>query len=197
MKKTLTVFASAIAAAALTAFTPISAGDGYYAIDNTKSEITWEGSKITGSSHSGVVNLIEGGIQVADGKISGGKFTIDMTSITVTDLEGSMKGKLEGHLKNDDFFAVDKHKTARLVIEGADGDNITGSLTIKGITNKVTFPAKVVMNADGSMTATADIEVDRSKYDVRYGSGSFFDDLGDKAINDMIKFKVKLVGSAS
>ena len=197
MKNTLTILASAFAFTALTAFTPNSVGDGYYAINTKKSEVNWEGSKVIGSAHSGTVNLIEGGIELADGKISGGKFTIDMTSITCTDLDGDMKGKLEGHLKNDDFFAVDKHKTARLVIEGVDGDNITGSLTIKGITNKVTFPAKVVMSNDGTITATADIEVDRTKYKVHYGSGSIFDDLGDKAINDMIKFKVKLVGSAS
>lgn len=196
MKQTLTLLASAFAFIAFTAFTTPS-GETYYAVDTKKSEIFWEGSKITGSTHSGIVNLVEGGIQVTDGKISGGKFTIDMTSITVTDLEGEMKGKLEGHLKNDDFFSVDKHKTARLEIEQVDGDKITASLTIKGITQKVVFPAKVVMSNDGSMTATADIEVDRSKYDVRYGSGSFFDDLGDKAINDIIKFKVKLVGSPS
>lgn len=179
----------------LVAFTPKPAADGYYSVDASKSEVKWEGSKITGSSHMGTVNIAEGGLQLADGKITGGKFTLDMTSITVTDLDGGMKGKLEGHLKNDDFFAVDKFKTAQLVIVSVDGDNITADLTIKGKTNKVIFPAKVSVK-DGSLEASANIEVDRTKYDVKYGSGSFFDNLGDKAINDVIKFEVMLVGNA-
>lgn len=197
MKKQLSFVSAIMAFMILVAFTPINGADGFYRIDTKKSTIEWEGSKITGKSHTGTVILKEGGLQIADGKISGGKFTIDMTSINVTDLEGGMKGKLEGHLKNDDFFATDKFKTANLAILSVDGDNIKANLTIKEKTHEVEFPAKVVINADGSLKATATIEVDRSKYDVRYGSDSFFDNLGDKAINDIIKFKVLLVGKAS
>jgi polyisoprenoid-binding protein YceI len=195
MKKQLSILSSVMAFMVLVAFTPKPAADGFYSIDSDKSEIKWEGSKITGKSHTGTVKIVEGGLQIAGSKITGGKFTIDMTSINVTDLDGGMKSKLEGHLKNDDFFAVDKFKTAQLVILSVDGDNVTADLTIKGKTNKVTFPAKVSMK-DGNLEASANIEVDRAKYDVRYGSGSFFDDLGDKAINDIIKFEVKLAGSA-
>ncbi len=180
----------------LVAFTPINGADGFYRVDTEKSTVEWEGSKITGKSHTGTVKLIEGGLQIAEGKVAGGKFTIDMTSISVTDLEGGMKGKLEGHLKNDDFFATDKFKTANLAIVSVDGDNVKANLTIKGQTHEVEFPTKVVINADGTLKATATIEVDRSKYDVRYGSDSFFDNLGDKAINDIIKFNVTLVGKA-
>ncbi|MCB9186374.1 MAG: YceI family protein [Flavobacteriales bacterium] len=197
MKKQLAILSGIMAFMVLVAFKPTSVSDGFYTIDTEQSVVNWVGSKITGKTHTGTVKLVEGGLMVAGGKVDHGKFTIDMTSINVTDLDGDMKQKLEGHLKNDDFFAVDKHKTARLVIVDVRGDELTAELTIKGITNKVTFPAKVVFSDNGTMTATAKIEVDRSKFDVRYGSGSFFDDLGDKAIDDIIKFEVKLVGKAS
>lgn len=177
----------------LVAFTPISESDGYYAIDSDNSTVVWTGQKITGSGHTGTVAIKEGGLQVADGKISGGKFTIDMTAITTTDLTGGMAKKLVGHLNSEDFFGTEKHKTANLAIKSVDGDKVTADLTIKGITNEVTFPATVTV-ADGALTATADIEVDRTKFDVRYGSDSFFDNLGNKAIDNTIKFSVTLKG---
>ena len=179
----------------LVAFTPISDSDGFYKIDLTNSGVKWVATKITGSTHQGTVNLSEGGLQLTDGVITGGKFTIDMTSIAVTDLSGGMKGKLEGHLKNADFFNVEKFKTANIAILSVDGDNVKASLTIKGITNEVTFPVKVVLEDNGALTATADIEIDRTKFDVRYGSNSFIDNLGDKAIDDIIKFSVSLKGA--
>lgn len=180
----------------LVAFTPVSDSDGFYRIDNKSSKVNWVGSKITGSSHSGTVNIMEGGLQIANGAITGGKFTIDMTSITVTDLDGGMKGKLEGHLKNDDFFSVDKFKTANLAIVKADDSMVVADLTIKGITNKVEFPVELSIDESGMLKATAKIKVDRTKYDVRYGSDSFFDNLGDKAINNEIEFEVELIGKA-
>ena len=192
MKKQLTFLSSIMAFVLLVAFTTTTVSDGFYRVDTKKSTIEWSGSKITGKAHTGTVAISEGGLQLANGKITGGKFTIDMTTINVTDLEGGMKEKLEGHLKNEDFFNVEKFKTANLVIVSVSGDQIKASLTIKGITNDVVFPAKVVLDAEGNLTASADIEVDRSKYDVRYGSDSFFDNLGDKAIDDILKFKVTL-----
>lgn len=196
MKKQLTFLSSIMAFMVLVAFTPISESDGFYRIDNKASKVNWVGSKITGSSHTGTVNIMEGGLQIANGAISGGKFTIDMSTITVTDLDGGMKGKLESHLKNDDFFSVEKFKTANLAIISATDDKIKGNLTIKGITNEVEFPYELTLTADGSLKATANIEVDRTKFDVRYGSDSFFDNLGDKAIDNTIKFDVELVGKA-
>jgi polyisoprenoid-binding protein YceI len=156
--------------------------------------VEWVATKVTGKTHTGTVSLSEGGLQIEGNKVSGGKFTIDMNTINVTDLEGGMKTKLEGHLKNDDFFSVDKFKTANLTILSVDGDNIKANLTIKGITNEVTFPAKIVFGADGTVTASADINIDRTKFDIRYGSDSFFDNLGDKAIDNNIIFKVILKG---
>jgi len=194
MKKQLTFLSSIMAFMVLVAFTPTSDSDGFYRIDSKTSSVEWIATKITGKTHGGTVSVTEGGLQIEGNKVSGGKFTIDMNTINVTDLEGGMKGKLEGHLKNEDFFHVDKFKTANLTIIGVDGDNIKGNLTIKGITNEVVFPAKIVFGADGIVTASADINIDRSKFDVRYGSDSFFDNLGDKAIDNNIIFKVNLKG---
>jgi len=195
MKKHITILSSIMAFMVLVAFTPGSDSDGFYRIDLTNSSVKWVATKITDKTHEGTVNLSEGGLQLTEGVITGGKFTIDMTSIIVTDLTGGMKEKLEGHLKNEDFFNVEKFKTANVTILSVDGDKVKANLTIKGITNEVLFPVKVVLDDNGGMTATADMEIDRTKFDVRYGSDSFFDNLGDKAIKDMIKFSVSLKGS--
>ena len=107
-----------------------------------------------------------------------------MSTINTTDLDGSMKGKLEGHLKSDDFFGVSNHPTAKLVFNeveasGKNAYNVIGDLTIKGKTNPVNFTMSIYGNK-----ATASLKIDRTKYDVKYGSTSFFDNLKDKAIYD-------------
>ena len=132
-----------------------------------------------------------------DGTLVGGNFTIDMNTLTNTDLEGENKGKLEGHLKSDDFFGVATYPTAKLDItnveaQGGNKYEITGDLTIKEKTHEVTFPATVTTQGN-QVTADASITIDRSKYDVRYGSGSFFDNLGDKTIYDEFHLQVSLV----
>lgn len=147
------------------------------------SNVIWKGYKVTGS-HEGTINLKSGFLTFNDNKLTGGEFVMDMNTIVTTDLQGEYKGKLEGHLKSDDFFGVEKHPTAKLVISKVDatGKNsykITGNLTIKGITNVITFDLSVYGN-----NANAALKIDRTKYDVRYGSTSFFDNLKDKAIYD-------------
>ena len=128
-----------------------------------------------------------------DGKIVRGKFTVDMTSIEVTDLKaGEGKEKLEGHLKADDFFGVEKFATAsmnfKMVTPKANGVySVVADLTIKGITKPVNFDLTVKDN-----NATAKVVVDRTKYDIKYGSGSFFDNLGDKVISDNFDLTVSL-----
>lgn len=154
------------------------------------SNIIWKGYKVTGE-HEGKIKLQEGSL-IFDGKeLAGGDFTIDMTSITVTDLKDDSKEKLEGHLKSDDFFGIEKFPVATFKITNVEGKNgkykVTGDLTIKGITNTNTFEMNVTENS-----ATAEIKIDRSKYDVRYGSTSFFDDLKDKAIYDEFDLNVNL-----
>ena len=156
------------------------------------SKVTWKAYKVTGS-HNGTVDLKSGALMFDDsGKLTGGEFEVDMTSITVTDLEGEYKGKLEGHLKSDDFFSVANHPTSKLVFTkvkavGKNSYEVTGDLTIKGITKPVTFDVSIY----GSK-ATATMKIDRAEYDVRYGSGSFFENLGDKTIYDEFDLVVDL-----
>jgi polyisoprenoid-binding protein YceI len=163
--------------------------------DVAQSTITWKGRKVTGS-HEGTVKLKSGALEFAGGDLTGGFFEIDMASIAVTDLQGDMAGKLEGHLKSDDFFGVEAYPSAlfritSVVSRGTPGDyKITGDATIKGKTQEVRFLASV--DRDGGV-ATADITLDRTDYDVRYGSGSFFSNLGDKTIYDDFDLSVRLV----
>jgi len=164
-----------------------------YTVDPAKSTITWIGKKVTGS-HNGTIALQSGTLNVDGKKVTGGTFTIDMNSIK--DADGS--AKLEGHLKADDFFGTAKFPTSTFVITKVAGSGakltVTGNLTIKGITKPVTFPATVAVNDDGTVSALAGkITVDRTKYDIRYGSKSFFDSIGDKAIDDNFEIGVKLV----
>ncbi|NTD96845.1 YceI family protein [Agrobacterium tumefaciens] len=164
-----------------------------YTVDPAKSTITWVGKKVTGS-HNGTIALQSGTLNVDGKKVIGGTFTIDMNSIK--DADGS--AKLEGHLKADDFFGTAKFPTSTFVITKVAGSGasltVTGNLTIKGITKPVSFPATVAVNADGTVSALAGkILVDRTKYDIRYGSKSFFDSIGDKAIDDNFEIGVKLV----
>lgn len=152
-------------------------------IKTENSKLVWKGYKVTGS-HEGTLSIKSGSLVFDNDKLTGGEFVIDMTTISATDLEGEYKGKLDGHLKSDDFFGVEKHPTAKLVFKkvkstGKNAYDVTGDLTIKGKTNSVSFSISVY----GSK-ATASLKVDRTKYDVRYGSTSFFDDLKDKAIYD-------------
>lgn len=161
-------------------------------VNVSESKITWKGYKVTGS-HEGTIDLKSGHLEMDGNKLTGGEFVVDMTSITNLDMAaGEGKEKLEGHLKSDDFFGVENHPTAKLVITSAESMNknsysVKGDLTIKGKTNPVTFVVSIYENK-----ATATLKVDRAKYDVRYGSGSFFDNLGDKAIYDEFDLVVDL-----
>jgi polyisoprenoid-binding protein YceI len=160
-------------------------------VKTAESKVTWKGYKVTGS-HEGIINLKSGFLTFEADKLTGGEFIVDMTSLSSTDLEGEYKDKLDGHLKSDDFFGVAKHPTSKLVFTSvkATGKNkyeINGDLTIKGKTNPVTFDLSVY----GSK-ATGALKIDRSNYDVRYGSGSFFDNLGDKTIYDEFDLVVDL-----
>lgn len=156
----------------------------------TESSITWKGKKILGS-HYGSINLKEGSLNMSGDQITGGQFVIDMTSIVVEDLSGESKGQLEGHLRSDDFFSVEKFPTSTLVIKSgnktADGYYVNGDITIKGTTEPISFLLK--MNGN---TATAALKIDRTKFNVRYGSGSFFTNLGDNTIYDEFELDVTL-----
>lgn len=173
---------------AATATEPI---DGEKKEVNTEtSKVTWKAYKVTGS-HAGTVNLQSGALTFEKDKLSGGEFVVSMTSLVTTDDLGDSKAKLEGHLKSDDFFGVATHPTAKLVFTevNASGKNsyeITGDLTIKGITKTITFDVSVY----GSK-ATATLKVDRTNYDVKYGS-TLFGAAADKAIYDEFDLVVDL-----
>lgn len=155
-----------------------------------ESTITWTGKKILGS-HTGTINLTSGYLEMDGDQLVGGVFVVDMTSIKNTDLGDDYKAKLEGHLKSDDFFGVEKYPTATLTIKGARKKgstyNVMGDLTVKGITEPVNF--EIVM---GESAARATVVIDRTKYNVKYGSGDFFDDLGDKTISNNFELDVMM-----
>lgn len=162
-------------------------------VNTKKSSIEWYGSKI-GGDHEGFIQLKSGSFKLDNNKIVDGNFVIDMKTITNTDIKDEKYNKkLVGHLKSDDFFGVEKFPTATFVVTNStvfnDGKaTITGNLTIKGITESISF--EVIRNGNDYSTK---IDVDRSKFDVRYGSDSFFDNLGDKVISDIFTLTIKLV----
>ncbi|SDL62255.1 Polyisoprenoid-binding protein YceI [Catalinimonas alkaloidigena] len=188
-------------AAALMVAATVQASNGPQAttqtVDTDKSSLEWVGKKVTGQ-HNGTIDLKSGSLQVNGNKVTGGSFVIDMSSIVVKDIQDAeMNGKLTGHLNSEDFFSVEKHPTATFVITNVKAlkgnqAEITGDLTIKGITHAVTFPATVSVSKQGTK-ATAEFDIDRTKWDIRYGSGSFFEGLGDKVIYDDFTIRLNLV----
>lgn len=170
-----------------------------FKVDTQKSVMNWNGKKVTGE-HSGTVKLSDGMMMVDGGKLTGGTFNFDMNSIVCTDLtDPGYNAKFIGHMKSDEFFNTTKFPTSTFKVtkvtpKGGDVYDITGNMTIKGITNAVTFPATVKMTAN-SITADGKATLDRTKYDIRYGSKSFFENIGDKAIYDDFTVEMKLVAS--
>lgn len=160
--------------------------------DVEKTALTWLGEKVTGE-HSGSIKLKDGWISYQNNKIVAGQFNIDMNSIK--DVDGN--ARLEGHLKSDDFFGSEKYPLSTLVITGSDSfekgtASVKGTLKIKDVTNPVEFKATVQKKEDGTWFY-ANIIIDRAKYNIKYGSGSFFENLGDKLIYDEFKMKVNLL----
>lgn len=160
--------------------------------DTDKTKLEWLGEKVTGE-HKGTISMKSGSLTWDGNKITEGEFLIDMT--TLRDQDDNQK--LEGHLRSGDFFGVEKFPTSKLVITESTPfekgtATVKGQLTIKDITQPVEFRAAVQQKDDG-LWFYSNITVDRTKYDIRYGSGSFFDNLGDKTIYDEFKLKVALV----
>lgn len=164
-----------------------------FKVNTDDSTLEWEGGNITGKNHTGLIQLTEGYFQLTDGAFALGQFTIDMTSMTNTDLGGEYGDKLVGHLKSDDFFGVETYPTATLEIVSStpfrnSRAKVRANATIKGHTEEVSFD--VARNGDAF---DAELVLDRSKFDVRYGSGSFFDNLGDNVILDDFTMRIHLV----
>lgn len=165
--------------------------------------VSWEGSKPAGK-HTGTVKVADGSFTLADGTITSGSFTLDMTSINVTDLEGDYKAQLEGHLKGsaeegkDDFFNVTAHPTAKFDVtkvtkleEDTEGTHLVyGNLTLKGMTKEVGFKATVAAEGDMLKITTPQFVINRTDWGIKYGSPTFFEGLKDKAISDEMGIKI-------
>lgn len=165
--------------------------DGEKKINVEKSTIKWEGKKVTGK-HFGTIDFKFGSLTFTHGKITAGTFVVDMTSLNATDIEGEWQQKLNGHLKADDFFGVENHPTSTLVFKdikekSANVYSVNADLTIKGITKQVSFTLNY-----GNKKASTLVTVNRTKYGIKYGSGSFFDNLGDKTIDDDFTLEINL-----
>lgn len=185
-----------------TATTNTDTQQGTHTLDITKTVVKWHGQKkLVDSHHNGTVKVANGFLNVANGNINSGTIVIDMNSIDNEDLKGTEKiGDLIGHLKSPDFFDVARFPTATLEITGTHAltnvpnqtHTINAKLTLKGKTNNVSFPANIVMSED-RLTATAKFSIDRTLWDVQYGSDNFFKNLGDKVIANNLDFEVSLV----
>jgi len=172
-----------------------------YKVNTETSVINWMGEKPTGT-HTGTIKLSNGTLAVNNKMIEAGKFNIDMNSIENQDLEGEAKANLESHLKGTvegkegDFFNVNKYPDATFELTGVTTENgktmVNGNLTMKEKTNNISFPAAVTFEGDNMTLKSEKFMIDRTKWDVNYGSKSLFDNLGDKFISDNIELQIEL-----
>lgn len=173
-----------------------------FEIDTKASKVHWTGKKVTGE-HTGYLSVGKGTVMLENNSVVGAQLNIDMTSIVCTDIkdEGTNQ-KFVGHLKSDDFFSVEKHPNVKFEItsmkpgSSAGEYNVNGKLTIKGITDDVSFPAKVSVNG-GLVKAVGTAKLDRTKWDIRYGSGKFFEGLGDRMIYDEFEVTFDIAAKAN
>ncbi len=163
-----------------------------YVTNTAESTIEWKGFKPTGT-HNGAITIDSGVLTTNDGAIHSGTFLINMNSIT----EVENNERLIGHLKSADFFDVEKFPSAAFEITGLDGNMLSGNLTIKGTKNNISFPVTISTEGDNMVLSSEAFTIDRSKWNVKYGSKSFFDDLGDKFINDDIELKINIKAKKS
>lgn len=182
MKKSILI---ALASLALCAFAPQTKHE------IKTSKILWKGFKV-GSENAGEIKLKSGYFEFNSGKITGGEFVVDMNTITCTNLQGGWRDKLVEHLKSDDFFSVKKFPVSKLTLKkvkylGARKYDAEGELTIKGTTK----PIKIALSQSEKGVITATVKVDRTLYDIKYNSDSFFKNLGDKLIKDEFEISVE------
>lgn len=177
-----------------------------YTIDHAASNLVWTGRNVVvGKAHTGTINISAGTLSVEGDAITAGDFTIDMNSIANKDLENpEYNAKLVGHLKDTAFFFVSDYPTASFVVTGVEAvageegvtHHVSGNLTLRGVTKEVKIPANVSIT-EGAVNATADFVIDRSLWEVKYGSGSFFEDLGDNLIEDNIELSLTLTATSA
>lgn len=171
-----------------------------FEIVSAKSNIDWVGRKVTGA-HNGTIAVKEGTLTLANGKLTGGKFTVDTTSIEILDVtDPATNAQFAGHLASEDFFSSEKFPEATFEITSVtpktDNDyHIQGNLTIKAITHPVSFDAALTANND-TISALGKIVIDRTKYNMKFRSGNFFKDLGDTLIYNDFDLNVNITAVA-
>lgn len=167
---------------------------GNYVVEPTASSLGWEAYRKVLGGHKGTIAIKSGNISIDASGVSG-EFVIDMTKISEGTLPDEEKKKFLGHLLTDDFFSVEKFPTANLKIkEISDTNQVTADLTIKGATNEIKFPA-IFTVSDGLLKVEANFKIDRTLWDIRFGSGKFFENLGDNLIDDQVGMTLKIVAS--
>ena len=174
---------------------------GLFPISTENSVIEWVGSKASGSQHNGTIKLQSGELNLFKGNITGGNLVLDMNSIAVSDLEGSDKTDLEGHLKDGDFFETNKFPTGDIAFGSTmplENDPsgakqvVAGSLTLKGIAKPIRIPFNMRIEAGKVMVEAPEFSINRLEWDIKYKSG-FIGTAKEKMIDDFIKLKIKLV----
>ena len=182
---------------------PPSPRDGLHEIDTDKSRIEWMGRNLL-STHHGTLKLLGGEIELRSAHPTRGEFTVDMNSIENSDIaDAEVRKVLIHHLKSDDFFLVERFPTARFALgsltprsnvpPGNPNCDVKGTLTIKDVTREIWFPAIIAITPEGTIGADAHLDVDRTQWNVLYGSGKFFEKLGKHLVNDTISLVLKLV----
>lgn len=181
----------------------VLSGSGEYEVLSEESDIEWEAGKtlIVNYKDNGTIDLKEGNIVVDNGEIVSGRLVFDMNTINATDTSNTENtpDRLTGHLKSDDFFGVDEFPEAVFeltnvqVQEGTNYD-VTGDLTIRDVTESISFPVEIYMDGN-EMVIDATVTVDRSLFNVRFGSGKFFENLGDNVIDDEFILDARIVAS--
>lgn len=161
-----------------------------------ESNINWTGRKVTGS-HFGTIAVKEGSLDVNEGKLAGGRFVIDTTSIKILDVtDPATNDQFAGHLASDDFFASAQYPEAIFEITAVNSDRVEGDLTIKGITHPVGFDANVNITGD-TLKASGKIVIDRTKYGIKFRSGNFFQNLGDTLIYNDFDLNVTITAKTN
>ncbi len=183
-------------ASALTLFS-FTFKEDKYTIDVKRSSIEWKATKVLGEHH-GTIQLQSGSLHTENNQLKSGSFTADMKSVEIDEMKGNSKQNLMNHLKSGDFFSVADNPTSTFALikveqTAPERVNITGDLTIKGITNTIIFPATVKIQSKNIVAVAKGIKIDRTKFNIKYRSKSFFGDIGDKAIDDEFEISVNLL----
>jgi len=169
--------------------------DGLYRLDPLNSKFVWHGEKVIGKGHTGTVAFASGNLEIRENKLSGGEFIVDLSSLKNDEnIEA-----LDNHLKSADFFDVANYPTAKLLITKAEPEEdgnymIAADLSIKDVTVPVSFKAKLEPEGE-AVSAKAEFTIDRTLWGLKYGSGKFFQNLGDNMINDEIEFSISLLAN--